>query len=79
MPNKNVPGFVQVPVVAADILGVKHDRLNLAGTVTQVTIDYQFRDDASVVRGQRSVSFQAGAYPTTGAAIIAACNAAEGT
>jgi hypothetical protein len=79
MPNKNVPGYTQVPVVAADILRVTHDRLNAAGTVTQVTVDYQVRDDGDVVRDQNSVSFQAGSYPTSGASIIAACNSAEGT
>lgn len=79
MPNKVVPGYTQVPVVASDILGVKHDRLNDAGTVTQVTIDYQVRDNQGVVRDQRAVSFQAGSYPTSGASILSACNAAEGT
>jgi hypothetical protein len=79
MPSKLVAGYTQVPVVAADILRVTHDRLNDAGTVTQVTVDYQVRDDASVVRDVNSVSFQAGSYPTSGASIIAACNSAEGT
>lgn len=79
MPNKSVPGYTQVPVAAGDILGVKHDRLNEAGTVTQVTIDYQVRDSLGAVRDVNSVSFQAGAYPVSGASIIAACNAAEGT
>jgi hypothetical protein len=79
MPNKNVPGYTQVPVVAADILRVAHDRLNDAGTVTQVTVDYQVRDDASVVRDVNSISFQSGSYPASGASIIAACNSAEGT
>jgi hypothetical protein len=79
MPNKSVPGYTQVPVVAADILRVVHDRLNAAGTITQVTVDYQVRDDASAVRDINSISFQSGAYPASGASIIAACNTAEGT
>ena len=29
MPNKNVPGYTQVPVVASDILAVKRDITNL--------------------------------------------------
>lgn len=79
MPNKAVSGFTQVPVAAKDIVRVTHDRLNAAGTQTNVTVDYQFRDDADVVRGAARITFQSGAYPATGASILAAANAAQGT
>lgn len=79
MPNKSVPGYTQVPVVASDILRVAHERLNAAGTITQVTVDYQVRDDQGTVRDINSLSFQGGSYPASGASIISACNAAEGT
>jgi hypothetical protein len=79
MPNRSVAGYTQVPVAASDILRVVHDRLNAAGTVTQVTVDYQVRDDTSTVRFQTSLGFQSGAYPASGASIVAACNAAQGT
>lgn len=79
MANKAVPGYTQVPVAAKDIVEVRHTRLNAAGTVTDVAVTYNVRDDLDVVRATRTLSFQGATYPTTGAAIIAACNAAEGT
>jgi hypothetical protein len=79
VPNKSVAGYTQIPVVGGDITRVVHDRLNEAGTITQVTADYQFKDDQGAVRGTATVSFQSGAYPATPASLIAACNAQQGT
>ncbi len=79
MPNKTVPGYIQVPVAAQDILRESHERLAADGSVTQVTVAYQVRDSLGAVRDRRSVTFQAGAYPTSGAVLLAACNAQEGT
>lgn len=79
MPNKAISGYTQVPVAAADILQVTHTRLNAAGTTTDVSVTYQVRDTLNAVRFTATLTFQGGAYPTTGAAILAACNAAQGT
>lgn len=81
MANKTVPGYTQVPVAAGDILRVVHVRLNASGSITQITVEYQVRDDVGggAVRGLRTLSFQGGAYPASGASILSACNTAEGT
>jgi hypothetical protein len=79
MPNKTVPGYIQVPVAAQDILRESHERRATDGSATQVTVDYQVRDSGGAVRDRRSVSFQSGAYPTSGAVLLAVCNAQEGT
>jgi hypothetical protein len=80
MPNKTVPGFTQVPVAAKDILSESHLKLVDDGSVTQVTVTYQVRDNGGVVRATGlQVSFQAGAYPTPAATLLAACNTKEGT
>lgn len=79
MPNKAVAGWTQVPVTGSDILRESHDRLNPAGTVTDVTVQYQVRDSLGAVRFTASVTFQSGAYPTAAATLIAACNTAQGT
>jgi hypothetical protein len=79
MPNRSVAGYTQVPVAAEDILTVLHRRLNAAGTQTDVSVQYQFRDSLSAVRGTAQLTFQSGPYPASGASIIAACNAAQGT
>lgn len=81
MPNKTVPGYTQVPVAAADILRVTHDRLSADGSVTQVTVTYQVRDNvgAGAVRAVREHSLQAGAYPVSGASVLSAVNTLEGT
>jgi hypothetical protein len=79
MPNKTVSGWTQVPVLASDILQVTHRRLNAAGTTTDVIVTYQVRDSIGAVRFNANLTFQGGAYPVSGASILAACNAAQGT
>lgn len=76
MPNKAIPGFTQVPIVAADILSVHHDR---AAVAINVLIVYQVKDDQGTVRGQRRLLTTTANYPLSGAAALAACNTAEGT
>lgn len=79
MANKAVAGWTQVPVLGSDILQETHTRLNAAGTVTDVTVQYQVRDSLGAVRFTASATFQSGAYPTSAATLIAACNTAQGT
>lgn len=79
MPNKTVPGFTQVPIVAANLLQIQYDRLNPTGTANNLTATYEVKDDTGAVRATRSLTQQVASYPITAAAIVASINAAEGT
>lgn len=80
MPNKTVPGFIQVPVVAANLLEIRYVRLNPIGTVNNMTVVYEVKNDAGVVMAPaKTLTQQVASYPISAANILAAINAAEGT
>lgn len=79
MPNRSVPGWTQVPVVAADMVRITYDRLNAAGTSCQLTVAYEIKDNLGALRQSLLHTQQVGAYPVTLAAILAAINTAQGT
>ncbi len=79
MPNITIPGYTQVVVVAADITSLHFDRLNDLGTSLNLTVTFQVKDSLGAVRGVKTIQQQVGAYPVALAAILAACNTANGT
>lgn len=79
MPNKVVAAWTQVPIVAANLLSIHYDRLNVGGTSNNMTVVYEVKDDTGAVRAVRSLTQQVASYPITAAAIVAAINTAEGT
>jgi hypothetical protein len=79
MPNVAVAGYTKVPVVAADLLQIRYDRLNASGSSTQITVQFEIKDSVGGVRGTTTISQQTTAYPVSLAAVLAACNAANGT
>lgn len=79
MPNKTVPGFTQLPVVAANLLSIHYARLNPTGTANDMTVVYEVKDDGGVVRLVKTLTQQVASYPVSVANILSAINAAEGT
>lgn len=79
MPSVAVPGWTKVPVVAADLLSIHYDRLNATGSQTQITVVFEIKDSLGDFRGTKQISQQTTAYPVSLAAVLAACNAANGT
>lgn len=79
MPNVTVPSWTKVPVTGPDLLSVHYDRLNAAGSQTQLTVVFEIKDSLGAVRGTTTISQQATAYPVSLAAVLAACNVANGT
>ena len=79
MPNKAVPGFTQVPVVAANLRSLFYERLNDTGTQCNLSVVYEVKDDAGVVRAIREDRRQVGAYPVAVNTIVSTINSVEGT
>lgn len=79
MPNKTIPGFTQVPVVAANLLSIHYDRLNPTGTANNLTVVYEVKDDAGVVRAVKTNTQQVAGYPISAANILNSINGVEGT
>lgn len=79
MANKSVSGYTQVPVVGADILSIRYQRLNETGTVNQLTVVYNVKDDQGAIRQIATYSAQVASYPISAATIISALNTQQGT
>jgi len=79
MPNKTVASWTQVPVTAAELLSIHYDRLNGGGTANNLTVAYEVKDNAGVVRQIATLSQQVGTYPVSAAAILSSINTAQGT
>lgn len=79
MPSVPVAAWTKVPVVAADLLSIHYDRLNATGSQTQITVVFEIKDSTGGVRGTTQISQQTTAYPVSLAAVLVACNTANGT
>jgi hypothetical protein len=81
MPDKIVPGYIEVPIAQADLRVIRLEALNAAATVFNVTVDYIIRDSLGVERGRAQLTKQIPTAPDPVFInlLLAAVNQVKGT